>query len=200
MLKLPDQIQIKNLLNGEMCDARIVKLTRDLAQTHVDGVWWNIGGSKQVRSEEDDHSWKWAKVVGEHRANSFVQVAGVQTIEGTIEGAICYRLDGKSLMEPTSKAVYVVGLASAPHNRSWLCNSPHYRGVGDALLFRAVCHSWLLGFKGRAVLVSFSSPRTVNFYEKRRLRRVSTNDDGTIEFELEPEIAKQWLRSRGVLT
>ena len=111
-----------------------------------------------------------------------------------------YLINGKSLLNSDASTVFIDYLAAAPRNREWLVDNPQYRGVGTALVFYAVCHSWLLGLNGRVTLVSLPSERTRKFYAQRSFTKVSESDDGIIEFELEPEAAQRWLKDMGVLS
>lgn len=200
MLELPDQVSLYDTDNACVCDATIVILDRTLAQLAVDAAWWQIGGSKSLRKNEGDHKWKWTAIVGESRSDPFFEACAVQTPDGGVQGAMSYFTNGISLLEMGQSSVFVAHIATAPRNRFWLVDSPKYRGVGSVLLFRAVCHSWILGLLGRVTLVSLPDERTRNFYERRSFTQISAEADGTIEYELEPDAAERWLRERGFLT
>ena len=111
-------------------------------------------GCLVVRRDEDDHHWVWRKLVGEHRNHLAWHFAACQTPDGEIQGAIGYRIDFRSILVPEAGSVYVDRIAVAPRNRSWLVKSPLYGGVGEGLLLRSVCHSYILGLGGRVNLVS----------------------------------------------
>jgi hypothetical protein len=200
MDQLPDSVSLFGYGSGEECVARLVRLTRDLAATKIDGRWWAIKVKAGVkRSDEDDHHWPWRKLVGKHRHNLNWEFACVRTDDGEVQGAIAYRIDFKSFLVPALTSVYVDRLATAPRNRPWLVESPLYGGVGEGLLLRAVCHSYLLGLGGRVNLVSVPRERTRRFYEKKGLIAVREDDDGSIEYELSEEAAQRWLQQEGYL-
>ena len=200
MLKLPDQIQIKDVQTDSFRDAAIVKLRRQLAQREIDGRWWRGINWIADPEKEEDSDWPWDRIVREVEKDQFAECVGVRLADGSIQGAIRYRLDGKSWTKPTSASVKVEFLATAPRNRDWLTSAPEFSGVGTALLFRAVCHSWLLGFQGRVVLEAIPAQNTLEFYDNRGFRRVTELEDGTIGCELEPLDARQWLIRNGVST
>lgn len=200
MDELPDSISLISWRSGQQCTARVVRLTRELAATKIDGRWWAIEAKAGAsRDEEDDHHWPWRKLVGAHRNDLTWEFAGVQTEDGEIQGAIAYRIDFRSFVDPALTTVYIDRLAAAPRNRPWLVASPAYRGVGRGLLLRAVCHSYLLGLGGRVNLVSVPHERTRRFYNGRGLVRVREDEDGSIEYELSDEAAQRWLQEEGYL-
>jgi hypothetical protein len=67
MLVLPDHITIFDVRANCPVSAWLVRLTRELAVTRIDGTWWKIPVSKRVRKAEEDHHWSWKQVVGKHR-------------------------------------------------------------------------------------------------------------------------------------
>ena len=100
---------------------------------------------------------------------------------------------------PRGGCVYVDRIAVAPRNRSWLVSEPLYKGVGVALLLRAICHSYILGLEGRVSLISLPSERTRQFYERRGFTRLGEDDDGMVEYEMDDEVAQRWLQQAGYL-
>ena len=199
MFNLPDKVTLTDVVRKCVCDASIVSVTRDIAKHQMDAAWWQIGGSKSDRQKEGDHAWSWTKIVGEVRQDRFANLVAVQTPDGEIQGAIKYLFDGESLLEPGEPSIFVEYLAAAPQNRDWLVNPPKYRGVGTALVFYAVCDSWISGRQGRVTLVSLSSEKTREFYTRRGFSEVSTLEDGNVEFEMTSIAAERWLRQRGML-
>ncbi len=200
MDELPDSITLFRYGGGGECAARLVRLTRELAATKIDGRWWAIrakAGAK--RSDEDDHHWLWRKLVGEHHHNLKWEFVCAQTEDGEVQGAIAYRIDFKSFRAPALTSVYVDRLATAPRNRPWLVEDPLYGGVGQGLLLRAVGHSYLLGLGGRVSLVSMPRERTRRFYEEKGLIAVREDDDGSVEYELSEDAAQRWLHREGCL-
>ena len=199
MFNLPDKVTLTDVVRKSECDASIVSVTRDIAKHQMDAAWWQIGGSKSDRQKEGDHAWNWTKIVGEVRQDRFAKLVAVQTPDGEIQGAIKYLFDGESLLQPGEPSIFVEYLAAAPQNREWMVNPPKYRGVGTALVFYAVCDSWISGRQGRVTLVSLSSEKTREFYTRRGFSEVSTLEDGNVEFEMTSIAAERWLRQRGML-
>jgi hypothetical protein len=125
-----------------------VKLTLELAQAQIDGQWWaSLGVPKNVREKESDYAWRWAKRLGELKNDRWHEAVAIQTDDGKNQGAMLWS-NTKSFMDEGNGAIYIEALATAPRNRAWLVSSPRYRGVGTALVLRAVSHSYLLGLKG----------------------------------------------------
>lgn len=198
MFQLPTQFELIRVADENSVIATITQLTRSLAQEKIDGAWWDVAGvSKSKRQLEDDNHWRWAKRIGELRNNRWYEAWAAQTKDDYLQGAILYRLDTYSFIESEQGAIYVEGLATAPHNRPWLVDSPRYRGVGENLLLRAVAHSYSVGFGGRVNLLVFDNERTISFYEKRGLTLVGSDNEGLQQFELEPHAAMRWLREYG---
>lgn len=197
MIELPDSIHVDDLHSATSVDAQIVELSRSLAQKQVDGKWWALTGvSRSMRENEDDHHWKWAKLVGEHRNDLKWESAAVLLGDGSVEGAMQYRIDALSFKEANAPAIFVDRLATAPHNRPWLVQQPHYRGIGEGLLLLAVVHSYVLGFDGCATLLSFDTPKTTGFYAKRGFETVGT-EEGLVMMELTPKSARSFLVAQG---
>ncbi len=198
MLVLPDDIKIFSVKEQCSVTAQVVRLTRSLAKTKIDGTWWKIPLSSNIK-EEEDHHWVWRKSVGQHRNNLKWEAVAVQSSGGDVEGAILYRIDAKSQIAEGEGAVFVDLLATAPRNRPWVVSSPDYRGVGAVLLLVAVRQSYLLGLGGRVWLNSLPSERTRKFYRKQGFQVIFENDDGTIGYELPSNRAEQWLKNEGYL-
>jgi hypothetical protein len=201
MEELPSRIQLVDRRSGEQCEAELVELTRKLAASEIDGRWWKLSGKLLGRpADEGDHHWVWRKLVGEHRNDLAWHFLGCQTTDAEIQGAAGYRIDFCSVLAPGEGSVYVDRIAVAPRNRRWLVETPLYAGVGDGLMLRVVCHSYILGLGGRVSLVSLPSERPRRFYERRGFTRVSEDDDGMVEYELEEEAARRWLQQAEYLT
>jgi GNAT superfamily N-acetyltransferase len=194
---LPDSIALLSVADGSTIDAAVVPLTRGLAQTRIDSRWWRLRGiSAAARKNEDDHSWQWAKRIGQLRNEKWYEAVAVQTPESDVQGAMVYRLDAKSFVDGSLGAVSIEALATAPRNRPELVQNPLYRGVGSGLLLRAVCHSYMLGFGGRINLLAFDRPKTVEFYQRRGFQIVPLDEEGP-SLEITPERAVVWLRREG---
>jgi hypothetical protein len=197
MFVLPQDVTLTLDPPGTEVQARLVRLTREVAADRIDGQWWNIGGSKTTREAEGDHSWRWRRIIGALRVRANSEALAIETDDGAIQGAIVYRIDARSQLEPGQGAVYGDWLATAPRNRHWLVNPPYLRGVGKALLLAAVRHSYLLGLGGRVWLTSLPSERTQRFYVNRGFQVIFENPDGTIDYELPAAQAVAWLEEEG---
>jgi len=196
---LPSRITLVDWRSGQECAARLVRLTRELAATKIDGQWWQIAAKPGARcDQEGDHHWVWRKLVGEHRNDLAWEFVAAQTEDEEVQGASCYRIDFRSYLAPELTTVFVDRFAVAPRNRRWLVDNPIYGGVGKGLLLRVVCHSYLLGLGGRVNLVSLPSERTRQFYERRGFIAVGEDDEG-LEYELTDQVAKRWLQEEGYL-
>lgn len=199
MLELPETISILNVERGVRVRAQLVRLDRKLVSQQIDGTWWKIAVSKRKRSEEGDHHWIWRKIVGELRLDLAQDALAIKSASGNVEGAMTYRIDARSQLEPGEGVVYVDRLATAPRNRPWLIDPPKYRGVGSVLLLGAVRESYALGLGGRVWLTSLPSERTRQFYRSRGFQEIFKDEDGMIDFELPTVRAEEWLQQAGYL-
>ncbi len=199
MLELPETISILDVERGVRVGARLVRLDRKLAAQQIDGTWWEIDVSKRKRSEEGDHHWIWRKLVGELRLDLAWDALAIQSASGNVEGAMTYRIDAKSQLDPGKGVVYVDRLATAPRSRPWLVDPPKYKGIGSVLLLCAVRESYALGLEGRVWLTSLPSERTRQFYRKRGFQEIFQDEDGMIDFELPTKRAEEWLQQAGYL-
>jgi hypothetical protein len=199
MLQLPETVVLRNLIDNTDCDARIVPITREMAQRKIDGQWWQIGGSRTKRREEGDHDWNWTKIFGENRGALHREMVAVVTADAAVQGAITYWTNGKSLLDSELGSVYVQFIATAPRNRPWLVDKPFFQGVGYQLLLYAVCHSYILGLGGRVTLVSLPTEKTKEFYTNRGFTKISEDENGNMEFELMTADAERWLREEGLI-
>ena len=174
---VPETIELIRVADDEIVKASVVTLTRKLAQVEIDTKWWQIPDVSQAkRSQESDHSWRWAERLGQLRGRQWFSALAVQTDDRRIQGAILYRSDALSFVEAGVGAVHIEAVATAPRNRSWLVSAPVYRGVGSGLVFCAVLHSYQLGLGGRVNLVSVNDRRTTDFYN--HLGFTQAGDDG----------------------
>jgi len=194
---LSDSITLLAAADGTTVQATVVPLTRHVARTRIDSRWWRLPGvSTAARKAEDDRAWQWAKRIGQLRHEKWYEAVAVQTSDGEVQGAMVYRLDAKSLVDASLGAVNIEALATAPRNRPRLVQDPLYRGVGTGLLLRAICHSYMLGFKGRVNLLAFDRPETIGFYIRRGFQITPLKEDGPF-LEITPERAAEWLRREG---
>lgn len=200
MLDLPNRLALTDCQNGQVVSADLIRLTREIAQTRIDAVWWSgLGVSKSKREEEDDHHWRWTRIVGSCRTDLFVECSAVQTCDQQIQGAMVYRIDGKSILQDSCGAVHCEYLATAPRNRDWLVADPCFRGSGTGLLLRAIAHSYQLGLGGRINLFSLPTARTEQWYSKIGFVKTDLDKDGMMLFEISAEKAVGWLKERGLL-
>lgn len=199
MFELPEEVSIFNVRRQAAVGARIVRLTRELAASRLDGEWWKIPVSRSIREQEGDHHWQWRKVLGQYRNQLVWEAVAIQSAGGDLEGAAIYRVDAKSQLERGCGAVYIDRIAAAPRNRPWLVDPPKYQGIGTTLLLAVVRHSYLLGLEGRVWLTSLPSEQTREFYRKRGFQMIFEDEDGMIDFELPATSAVKWLKSEGYL-
>lgn len=199
MFDLPEEVHILNVARNVQVKARLVRLTRELAAKEIDGTWWSLPASKSARKNEGDNHWLWRKIVGLNHAKLTWEALAVQSASGAIEGAVAYRIDAESQLQPGEGAVYVDRIAAAPRNRPWVVEPPKYQGIGRVLLLAAVRHSYLLGLGGRVWLTSLPSERTRKFYRDRGFEVIFEDSDGMIDFELPTAAAERWLKKRGYL-
>ena len=199
MLTLPDDIKIFNTQRQSLVRAKLVRLTRELAATKIDGTWWKIPASKEERDAEGDHHWSWRKLIGMYRNQLAWEALAVQSAGGEVEGAMLYRIDARSQIDIGEGAVYIDRIATAPRNRPWLAGTPKYKRVGTNLMLAAVRQSYALGLGGRVWLTSLPSERTREFYRKWGFEVIFEDEDGMIDFELPCATAERRLRSEGYL-
>lgn len=118
------------------------------------------------------------------------------TGDGEAQGAMACRIDALSFLDAAQGAVFIDRLATAPRNREWLVEKPHYRGIGEGLILHAVAQSYELGLNGRVTLLAFDTPRVQRFYKNRGFQHVGA-EEGMEMFELIPATATDWLRKEG---
>ncbi len=206
MLALPDRLRLRNLISDTRDEAKIVDLTPSIARRRIDEQWWKLSGvASAIMDAQPDAAWrKWSAIAAQAQDSAEYACVGCVTSQDKfVQGAMLYWTDGHSLIEPVLGAVEVLLLASAPWNRPIIGNTPMYRGVGSALLLRAVVHSYLLGYEGRTVLESKPVPRTIQFYINRGFTHISSHShtaDDKIIMELEPQAARRWLQAEGLIT
>lgn len=188
---LPASVALSRCETGESVLARIVDLPAKLAKTRMGAAWWRgLGVSKSRREREEDHHWNRAKLIGLSRNDLFVESVAVQTVDENVQGAMIYRLNGRSVLLPGAPAVVIDRLATAPRNRGWVVSDPMYRGAGTALTRWAAYHSYHLGFDSRPVLAAIPCPGTVAFYESLGFRATDAVEEDMVIYELEPAPAQ----------
>ncbi|HMS39112.1 MAG TPA: hypothetical protein PKE69_02720 [Pyrinomonadaceae bacterium] len=196
-MNILEEIQIWRISENRTIKAKIVELTRDIAQTKIDGRWWDLTDvPRSKRKKENDNHWNWTRNVGLHRNQILWECVAVLSAENEIEGAMIVRFDVKSRIESDEGCVYVDLLSTAPRNRDWLVDKPIYKGIGTELLYWAVRKSFELGFNGRVALDADPKPKTLEFYQNRRFQKVVPIYEELIGYELSAENAEIWVSER----
>ncbi|MHB1558011.1 MAG: GNAT family N-acetyltransferase [Isosphaeraceae bacterium] len=162
--------------------------------------WWvNIGTPLERSSEEGDHAWNWAQFLEDASRDPFPRSYGALTVSAgrlEAEGAVNYRLNARSLLEPGRGAVYLRYVASAPRNRYRLVgDNAVYRGVGEALVAIAILESVSVGLEGR-VLGDPLRP-AIPFYEGMGFQKAMDPEDRHVYYEITKEHALALLEKRG---
>ena len=190
-------IAIKSRETGGCIDAEVVQLTRFRSYWYLSG-WSKFKGPFATPCQiPEDIDWNWNKFVRRVHKNPWARCAALQTPDHRYQGAIIYREDGVSLIEPYKGSVYAEYLATAPWNRSDYAARPLYRGVGEGLMFLAILHSYELGYRGRVTL--FSLPRALDFYKKLKFIETGHCVDRMIGCELMPDAAITQLQDKGLI-
>lgn len=163
--------------------------------------WWaEIIAPKVPISGEPDHHWDWAAVISTQVLNKpNCRSVCIKTPDGTIQGAMVYRIGAKSGLNPEKRVVYVDRLATAPRNRSNLVDSPRFSRVGECLLRYAMVESLAYGLGGGLTVYPIAN---IRFYERQGLVRTEeyNKDYDTFMYELPVEAAQETLRTLGVIS
>ena len=199
MAMLPDKVSLLDVSSGRDVPAKIVELTPGLARTHIDRVWWNDLDVTGMEIHPEDRNWKWADVSAQAQGSRDFICVGVSLVATKqICGAMLYQIGAASFFNPTDLASEVMLLATQPTSRGLAPANLGYRGIGSALLLRAVAHSYIRGLGGRTVLRSIPTERTIQFYRNRGFDSHSTEPNGKIKMELRPVPAQKWLQKEGL--
>jgi hypothetical protein len=191
-------IRLKSCVTGGYVDADLVQLTKAAAYWKIHLPWKYYRGPFHTPCAElADSHWRWPNLVRTFRENPEVKCAAARTPDGVYQGAIIYRRDGVSLLEPDAKAVLGERLTTALHNRIRYAKNPLYRGVGQGLMMLSVIESYLWGFGGRVSLFSLQS--SLDFYKKLNFIPTGFHEDDMIHVELVPEAATDLLKDKGLL-
>jgi hypothetical protein len=190
--------RLKSCETGGYVDADFVQLTKAAAlwKIHIPWTFYRGPFHAPCAKPEDSH-WRWPNLVRRFRKNPEAKCAAIRTPDGVYQGAIIYRRDGVSLLEPNTKAVLGERLATAPQNRRGYARNPIYRGAGEGLTLLTVIESYELGFGGRVSL--FSLPSSLDFYKKLNFIPTGVREDDMIHVELVPEAATDLLKDKGLL-
>jgi hypothetical protein len=193
-----DSILLKSRETGGYVNASIIQLTRWRAYWGIQRRWEKYRGPfAETFREREDLKWRWVTFVRKCRKNPAAQCAAAQTSDEMIQGAIIYRADGRSILEPDQGAVFVEYIATAPHNRDKYAKNPLYRGVGEGLILLAALQSYNWGSGGRIVLGSL--PGAVNFYKKQGFVETNQREDRIVYYELPSEVAIGRLEGLGLI-
>ncbi len=177
--------------------AHFVELTPNLARSWLDEPWWQKPPGSTVGQGEEDAEWNGDDLSRAANGRDYWEAIALQVSAGVVQGAMVYRMDAKSVLEPDAGVVFVENLATAPWNRKSVTDTPEYGGVGPELLSQAVHHSHLLGFKGRVLLTSL--PGAVDFYVGKGFVDTGQVIDDLPLYELPADGARKWLMEKGVV-
>jgi GNAT superfamily N-acetyltransferase len=195
-------IQLQRSVDGQLEDASIVRLTSHEARKMIDETWWNLPAVPMAKLEDEgDHHWNWEIIVKVLGSGVLEECVAIMSKDGYIEGAITYRFNAKSYLEPNEGCVYIERVSTAPRNRSWLVSQPLYKGIGSTLLYWAVRESYLAGLRGRVSLESLLTATTIRFYEDKGFVRtdLSQKPPNLFDYELPRAAAEAWLKKKGDL-
>ncbi|WP_020475717.1 hypothetical protein [Zavarzinella formosa] len=193
---LPDHLELLERHGGKVALGQLAPLSRDVAKLELKVKWWNEvpGRTKKDLRSERDSTWDWVVMLGEIRQRgSRGHAWGVFTDDGKCQGAIIYETGLVSALDESQATVVCWRIASAPKNRSHLCNGFGYRGVGTGLIKLACLHSHLAGLGGRLTLDGHKGDRALGWYLNLGFQEVSNPEDDIIELELSPESARSLL-------
>lgn len=197
-VNLPATIALTDLRGDMRVTAKLVSLDRETTKLCIDRQWWELEDvSAQRLLQEVDYHWEWRVLISKFQNNPYVRCLAVVLDDRTVQGAMIYRVDGKSVLEAGKRTVLIDRLATAPQNRSGLTANPCYRGVGSGLLTFALCQSYFLGFQGR---VSLFAAGDEQFYVSRGFVRTKIEHESMPLFELPSSIALEQLTRNGMLS
>jgi hypothetical protein len=194
---LPALVQLTHCESGASEFARIQTLTREVAKTQIDAVWWDeLATPLRDPNGEPDRHWQWRVIVAKHQNRPYFRAKSIQSQDGTVQAAMLLRVDALSALEEGQGAVFVDRLAAAPRNRDKLASHPMFRGCGSGLLAYAVALSYSLGFSGRVNLFPVAHE---DFYVNRGFQATDVVEDENTLFEIPASKACQFLRARGLI-
>ena len=193
--------KIRRLTDDTVENAAFVELTKEVARTDIDNLWWNAANLTVDTTNEGDRHWKWERIAREYSKDALHACVAIRSEQGYIEGAMAYDFTAKSVLEPALGSVYIDRLATAPRNRAPLISDPAYKGVGSALIYLAVLESYLSGLDGRIVLQSLPTQATIDFYQNKGFVKTDMSQltTGLIDYELPKAAALVWLKKEGDL-
>ena len=197
-MDVPSRLTLFDCSANRNVIAHLSPLTREAAKNGVSPWWDGLSGLLGDPEDEPDSEWDWVYLISVGVQNKPLRRGvSVTTSNGVIQGAMLYRLNAKSVLEPEKGAVFVDRIATAPHNRGELVANPRYRGVGEGLLAYAIAESIAYGLDGRVILFPIAAN---DFYVKRGfVPTEEKTEDGDILHELPAAEAKRLLQERGAL-
>lgn len=197
-VNLPETVSLRDLRTNASVTARLLSLDRETAKLFIDQRWWEVEGVSARRlRDEVDYEWKRKVLISKYQNIPFVKCKAVILRDKSVQAAMIYRVDGKSVLEPGKRAVLIDRLATAPENRDGLSDNPRYRGAGSGLLTFALCQSYVLGFEGRVNLFAAGDEL---FYGNRGFVRTETVYEEMTLFELPSAVAIDHLVKIGILS
>jgi hypothetical protein len=161
--------------------ARIVPLTRKMADVHIRQRWWS---DPQLEDHFNpapiDLNWDWNELAIEYEGRPLSgRKVAIVTGHGkqlAVQGAMLISSDPiPSILSPGEYCLFIELLFTAPWNRAALRKDgkSYFGNVGFELLRWAVRYSQIKGFKGRIRLDG--SPEFLWWYEEKGLKRLELN-------------------------
>lgn len=197
MMELRKTCFLRDRVRSRHVAAGFVELTGQLIRDELDGRWWKTPPGSVSGNDEGDRHWCWLDLWQEIADDDKWDSIGIMTSDGRLQGAMIYRIDADSFMEPGKQAVYVDNLATAPWNRPTVTESCRYSGVGSELLLQAIHHSHLLLHDGRLNLATL--PDSFGFYESHGFRDTGAIIEGLPVLELSAQNARKKLLDKGII-
>lgn len=154
---------------GDMITGRITRLTAEIIESEINNRWWTDSAlRREFASPPIDRDWGWRELEIERGGRVLPsELVGILTADNYLQGAMLVTRDPvQSMLEPSSRALFIELLFTAPRNRSNLRKDgrKYIGGIGPELLRWGVSRSESLGCKGRLALEA--SPDYVIWYEQ----------------------------------
>ena len=152
---LPKDIRLYLAPEHTFIAARIVGLTREMAERRIHNEWWNDASLREVLTPSPiDRHWNWNEMEIElgNRQLASEKVAVVAGDQRQVQGAMMVSTEPvSSILDPGASGLFVELLFTAPWNRPHLRKDGHdyLKGVGLQLLTWAAWLSSSKGYGGR---------------------------------------------------
>ncbi len=155
-----------------------------------DIVLWQQWQDRMPAAAEDAH-WRWDEYILMAEIFSQQLACFALLAEGQIQGLMLLELEHEN--DLGERDIHGLRLSSAPWNRG---TARRYKGVGTALLDRAVLLSVEKGFKGRFWLEAL--PNAERFYQRLGLIELSEPETktGLKQYKFDATTAKDFLENR----